>query len=135
MVAKNKLRDAGLTLSCHLGDLLAENSDLSTALLPLRCNTRIRAIELGTGTGMVGISLAQTMKAANVVLTDLPEARDIVERNLRHIETTDGSSLRFQELDWAKDLPPDLSSAHAPFNLVLAADCIYNSDSRWVCAL
>lgn len=80
---------------------------------------------------MVGISLAQLCKGAQVLLTDLSEAQEIVERNIRQAGTIEESSLRFQELNWDAELPDDLQSSSTPINLVIAADCTYNPDSRY----
>jgi len=79
---------------------------------------------------MLGIAIAQIVRGAKVVLTDLPEAQDIVERNISHIQTAEGASLAFQELDWDVDVPPNLQSPSSRLDLVIAADCTYNPDSR-----
>jgi hypothetical protein len=81
---------------------------------------------------MVGIAIAQIIPNSKVLLTDLPEAREIVERNINSVTTAPGASLAFMELDWDADLPHDLQSASDQLDLVLAADCTYNPDSRYV---
>lgn len=55
------------------------------------------------------------------------------------VELGKGSSLRFEELDWDAELPAWLAlpssgggGGGAELHLVLAADCTYNSDSRYV---
>jgi hypothetical protein len=74
---------------------------------------------------------------AEVILTDLPEAEEIVERNVSYARPANGSSVRFQELNWDEDLPQglatqsDTGSVNA-FDLIVAADCTYNPDSRSV---
>ncbi|KAF1845841.1 uncharacterized protein K460DRAFT_338481 [Cucurbitaria berberidis CBS 394.84] len=123
------LWDAGITLSCHLKELLDNKSDSTKTLLPSQRSARLHVLELGAGCGVVGISLAQIFQGAQVLLTDLPEAQEIVERNLGEVKTAEGSSLRFQELDWDADLPDNLKSPPFLLDLVLAADCTYNSDS------
>ncbi|KAH7391861.1 putative methyltransferase-domain-containing protein [Pyrenochaeta sp. MPI-SDFR-AT-0127] len=123
------LWDAGITLSCHLIDMLDDSSALSRAILPSQSRTQLQILELGTGCGMVGITLAQVVGGANVLLTDLAEAQEIVEHNVKQVKTAKASSLRFQELDWDQELPSNLLSSSSPLDLVLAADCTYNSDS------
>jgi methylase of polypeptide subunit release factors len=91
----------------------------------------MQILELGTGCGIVGISIAQILPDTNVLLTDLPEAQEIVERNIKQTSLVNGSTLRFEELDWSVDLPLHLQS-HV--DLVLAADCTYNPDSRYACS-
>lgn len=117
-------------MACHLKDLLDQESDLSRALLPVK-RDKLRVLELGTGCGIVGIALAQVFPEVDVLLTDLPEADEIVDRNLKQVTTAEGSSLRFEAFDWDDELPVDVqaSSGHA-LDLVLAADCTYNPDSR-----
>jgi methylase of polypeptide subunit release factors len=124
-----KPRDAGITLSCHITDLLDESSLLSRTLVKSPRAAHLRILELGTGCGMVGITIATMLKGAEVLLTDLPEAQEIVERNIDRASTARDSSLAFQELDWDVDLLETLTSN---YDLILAADCTYNSDSRYV---
>jgi hypothetical protein len=128
--ALNDLRDAGITLSCHINDLIHDDSLLTKALLPSRRSARLRILELGTGCGMVGITIAQLLTRAEVLLTDLQEAQEIVERNIDLAHPAKGSSLKFQKLDWNAELPPNLQLPSSPLDLVIAADCTYNSDSR-----
>jgi methylase of polypeptide subunit release factors len=87
-------------------------------------------LELGTGCGMVGMTLAHLIPDANVLLTDLSEAQEIVEHNINQTKLARGSTLAFQTLDWDDELPQNLQSPPSPLDLVLAADCTYNSDSR-----
>jgi len=79
---------------------------------------------------MVGITIAQIVRGAKVVLTDLPEAQEIVERNISRVQTAERASLAFQELDWDAELPQNLKSPSSTLDLVIAADCTYNPDSR-----
>jgi hypothetical protein len=127
----NDFRDAGITLSCHLSDLFNSESPLTKALLPSGRPAQCQILELGTGCGMVGITIAQLLPGAEVRLTDLPEAQEIVKRNIHRAQPAEGSSLEFQTLDWDAELPLDLQRPTSPMDLVIAADCTYNSDSRY----
>lgn len=91
-------------------------------------------LELGTGCGIVGMTLASVLTNCDVHLSDLPEAREIVEKNITeyNLELRNGSNLSFLELDWDDELPAWPARPEAKFDLVLAADCTYNSDSRYV---
>ncbi|KAI4691374.1 uncharacterized protein J4E84_003667 [Alternaria hordeiaustralica] len=106
-------------------------SSLAEALLPygIASEPHLNVLELGTGCGMVGIAIAQTVSNSKVLLTDLPEAREIVERNIDSVVKAPGASLSFMELDWDADLPGELQSSSEPLDLILAADCTYNPDS------
>ena len=121
------VRDAGISLSCHMSSLVDKGSLLAKALLPSPLPPNMHIGELGTGCGIVGVAIAQVLPGTNVLLTDLPEAREIVDRNTNQAQLTNGSKLLFKELDWSADLPLQLRS-HV--DLVLAADCTYNPDSR-----
>jgi methylase of polypeptide subunit release factors len=109
---------------------LFEKDFIAKALLPPGRPTQLRILELGTGCGMVGITIAQLIEGARVLLTDLPEAQEIVKRNIDQAPVAKDSTLDFQELNWDVELPQDLQQADAPLDLVIAADCTYNSDSR-----
>jgi hypothetical protein len=100
-------------------------------------STRLNILELGTGCGIVGMTLASVLPNCNVKLSDLPEAREIVEKNITGpvLGPLPGSSLSFLELDWDNELPAPFSHAGAKVDLVLAADCTYNSDSRYAIAV
>lgn len=117
-------RDAGITLAHHLS-----TPQLQTALLPAPRPAALCVLELGTGCGIVGLTLAALLPGASLTLTDLPDAEEIVAHNLSHTHDllAPGSRAAFAELDWAAPLP----AVPAP-HLVLAADCTYNPDSRCV---
>ncbi|KAI4659628.1 uncharacterized protein J4E79_006163 [Alternaria viburni] len=78
---------------------------------------------------MVGIAIAQTVSNSKVLLTDLPEAREIVERNIDSAVKAPGASLAFMKLDWDAELPGEVQTSSEPLDLILAADCTYNPDS------
>lgn len=126
----NHLRDAGITLSCHISGMLERGNPLAEALLPTRQSSQLRVLELGTGCGIVGMTIAHCIPDAIVLLTDLPEAQEIVEHNISQINLAKSSVLSFKTLDWDDELPQNLQSSTSPLDLVLAADCTYNSDSR-----
>jgi hypothetical protein len=79
---------------------------------------------------MVGITIAGLVTKARVVLTDLPEAQEIVERNIAQCASNNHSALDFRELDWDHELPRDLKTSDTRFDIIAAADCTYNPDSR-----
>lgn len=138
------LWDAGITMACHIRQLIKK------AKPDLFDRAGLRVLELGTGCGIVsssqehhetcidflkvGISIAQIHSSAHVYLTDLPEAQEIVERNIANACPLENSDLEFRELNWEDELPEDLfsDSTTRPFDLFVAADCTYNSDSRYV---
>ncbi|PNS20521.1 Protein-lysine N-methyltransferase rrg1 [Sphaceloma murrayae] len=88
---------------------------------------RLNVIELGCGCGINGIALAQSIPDSDVLLTDLPEAEPLVKRNIEAANLAISSKAAFAPLDWSRKLPPKIASRN--FDMIIAAECIYNSDS------
>lgn len=92
--------------------------------LPERSNI----LELGSGTGLVGLAAAAAYRA-HVILTDLPVIVPNLERNARENTASlhdHGAKVTVAILDWTE---PAVFTAEAhSFPLVLAADPIYSSD-------
>ena len=84
-------------------------------------------IELGSGTGITGIAFAQAYPGCDMVLTDMPEAQELIELNRLGMTTDDQSRVRFQPLEWGPGLPPAVEEQS--FDLILLSDCTYNSSS------
>ncbi len=87
----------------------------------------INILELGAGCGIVGIALAHWFPNCAVQLTDLPEAQDLLSRNLNQALPATNSSLRSRVLDW--DVESDESSLERGLALIIVSDCTYNADS------
>ncbi|KAK9136351.1 hypothetical protein Syun_015681 [Stephania yunnanensis] len=92
-----------------------------------RPNRSLRILELGSGTGMVGIAAA-AMLGANVTVTDLPHVlsnlRFNAEQNGKVISLRGGfvsvEALRWGEVEDVEGLMVD-----GPFDLVLGSDVVY----------
>jgi len=121
-------RDAGIAFVAFLAKCAehpsVEPSTFIRTLLLAAQETRI--IELGAGCGIGGISLAQLFPRCDVVLSDLPEAMEILDINIRRATPASNTKLNRLVLDWHLDLPAALETAI--FDLVLVSDCTYNSD-------
>ncbi|KAI9899238.1 hypothetical protein N3K66_005699 [Trichothecium roseum] len=93
-----------------------------------------RVLELGSGTGLLGIAAAALWKVS-VSLTDLPNIvtnlKDNAERNTQMVETK-GGSLTLGPLTWGStdedETDRDLFGEHFQFKIVLAADPLYDDD-------
>lgn len=87
-------------------------------------------LELGSGTGLVGLAAAAILEA-RVLLTDLPEIVPNLERNAASnaeaIATYCGS-IETCILDWSRPEETSVAPAQASFPLILAADPIYSTD-------
>lgn len=88
----------------------------------------LKVIEVGTGCGAVGISLAQMLQKCNVLLTDLPAAGELVSRNLSVSQPAEGSTLGFRVLDWERDDERG-DFYEFEYNMIVVSDCIYNPDN------
>ena len=137
---KNKVEGVDyITITLHEPSMTADNLGLKTwassfllakrlGSLGLDLPSGCRALELGAGTGLVGIAAAAVL-GTNITLTDLPE----IIPNLSHNVTLNSSnpyrppamgSMSVQILDWANPLIPADEGEKYP--LVLAADPLYS---------
>ncbi|QDS67643.1 hypothetical protein FKW77_004615 [Venturia effusa] len=124
------LWDGGLALSAYLDRMVAlqaEGIPLVEQTISAATFKKLHVIELGSGCGIVGITLAQTVPDCDVLLTDLPEAAEIAQRNIDNVFPAMSSSVSFQPLNWEEPLPKMVQSK--TYDLILVADCTYNSDS------
>lgn len=105
-----------------------------------RSGQQLEILELGSGCGIVGVGLARTISNARIILTDLPEAMDILQKNISksiNVGLASGTTIRGQTLDWNTvltntqnmkfDETQDLASLKP--DLVLVSDCTYNPSS------
>ncbi|KAK5000941.1 hypothetical protein LTR66_000287 [Elasticomyces elasticus] len=129
--ANTPLRDGSLALTAHIDHLVAlqgpDSIPLLEHVLASAAYRKLNVLELGCGCGVVGISLAQIIPDCNVVLTDLPEVTEIVQRNIACMKPALSSEVSFMPLDWDAPLPSAVSGRI--FNLIVVAECIYNTDS------
>lgn len=107
--------------------LQAEALPLLEEVLSSATYRRLRVLELGSGCGIVGIALAQIVPDTEVILTDQAEAEEIASLNIGAANPAMGSNISFQILDWEEPLPRVIQGKL--FDLILVADCTYNSDS------
>jgi hypothetical protein len=130
--ARIRLHEPSLT-----SDNLGFKTWTSSVLLSGRLNSlqqylprsHLRVLELGAGTGLVGIAAACSW-ATNVTLTDLPEILPNLQRNLEdnyEVIRACGGEARALALDWsdAKNGPVNDDDR---FSVVLSADPLYSPD-------
>lgn len=90
---------------------------------------KVNVLELGAGCGIIGISLAICFENVEVVITDLPEAKDIatfnLEQNSRH-SFGQRMAVTYENLDWAQAVTERWIPPH--LDLIVAGDVTYNSD-------
>ncbi|KAL2853379.1 VPS28-domain-containing protein [Aspergillus pseudoustus] len=117
-------------LSQRLNSLLDSTPELvpSESTTPVADRT-LRALELGAGTGLVGLSFAAIRgKSAKTHLTDLPEIVPNLAHNVAlnvELLSKTAASVTTGVLDWSA--PPDTPpSSEEQYDLILAADPLYS---------
>ncbi|KAI9478054.1 MAG: putative methyltransferase-domain-containing protein [Benjaminiella poitrasii] len=91
-----------------------------------------RILELGAGTGYVGIALAQQLrKSAQVYITDLEQVVPLINENVqKHYhqqEDENGAEIIVDRLHWGnhEDAHRLLDKAGGRFDLIIVSDCVY----------
>ena len=123
--------DAGIILSaaftCDPISMLPDN--LQHFISPLLSKRAMKVLELGTGVGILGISMSAAFQNMSVVMTDLLDAKPLVEENIR-LNTSYYSHLArnasFRALDWEERPFPEWTMME-PFDLIVMADVTYNT--------
>ena len=134
----HRSRDAGVVLAFHIHAMWSASaigvprcplSYLFTKHRQPKNQRRLSVLELGSGCGIVGICFAKLLYRSDVLLTDLPEAMEILALNIATAEKSLASetTLNRLPLDWECPLP--LAVRDRRYDLVLVSDCTYNSDS------
>jgi hypothetical protein len=134
--------DAGVGLAALFSWLIVSSTkptQLRSLTAVIQSTQKLRALELGTGVGLVGLALAHLRRSTQlgrteVTLTDVESARPIAERNASLLlggspspAAPDNLAITFAPLDWEAPLPADI--AGQVYDLVLVSDCTYNPDS------
>lgn len=86
----------------------------------------LKVLELGSGTGLVGIAAAVTL-GANVTVTDLPHVLPNLQFNVdanANLVALQGGTITVAPLRWGKD--GDVETIERDFELVLASDVVYH---------
>ncbi|CAM9945424.1 unnamed protein product [Ectocarpus sp. 13 AM-2016] len=107
------------------GILLTEHLAKHAALYDLVFKGK-RVLELGSGTGLVGLAAARFGPPLEVVITDLESHVDICKRNVAaqdDMGAQDLCSVRVEAFDWSSEVPEELGEV--PFDVILATDVAY----------
>lgn len=89
----------------------------------------LKVLELGAGTGLVGIAAACSW-GVNVALTDLPEILSNLQNNIddnRELIVTCGGKAHALALDWSDDASRPGQEENC-YSVILAADPLYSPD-------
>lgn len=129
-----------LTIRLHEPSLTGDNLGLKTWASALLLSKQLgylqvhipksqpEVLELGAGTGLVGLSAACTWKTS-VTLTDLDEIVPNLSRNLELNQQTvaaHGGSTKARALDWSNS--SEFPSSPEQYDVIIAADPIYSPE-------
>lgn len=123
-------RDAGLVLAFYLSQVHHINDQVALIcreIFTQKAKTDIHVLELGSGVGLVGITIAQMIPCCKVLLTDLLEAQEVIQTNIAHSRQAPGSNSSFHVLNWGADLKQSIKDIS--YDLIMFSDCTYNPSS------
>jgi hypothetical protein len=112
------------------------NPDISEQLLASvrgqkKCKeTKLRALEVGSGLGTVGLALATALDDNSaVVLTDYPTAIKTLEANIETNKAVIGNTgnIKAQELQWGKQDQDSMGT----FDIICGSDLLYGDESSY----
>ncbi|KAL2006813.1 hypothetical protein VTN00DRAFT_9481 [Thermoascus crustaceus] len=133
----NKTWVSSYLLSRRLHNLLESTPQLVPATSTTqKDSSTLRALELGAGTGLVGLSFAVLRGAlATIHLTDLPAIVPNLEHNVKLntelLEKSD-ATVTTGVLDWSV-APDPLPSQDERYDIILAADPLYSPEHpKWL---
>lgn len=121
------LEETGESIAKHVWDagyFISGYIQRNLEFFGLSTTKHIRVLELGTGCGIVGLTISSLCPNCTVLLTDLEDAQEICTRNIEENRGGIFNSISFQVLDWESDIPKKES-----WDLVIVTDCTYNPDS------
>jgi len=81
-----------------------------------------RFIELGSGVGLLGISVASM--GSHIILTEQKKMIQILQANIRKNIQSEIHKVETKELNWGTDI----SSLKPPFDVIIGSDLCYESD-------
>ncbi|KAI0424334.1 putative methyltransferase-domain-containing protein [Xylaria sp. FL1042] len=140
--------DAGVITSAYLADACSSSESIHD-IFPIKRDS-FNVLELGSGVGILGITIAgilpkaaiaqgQTLENATILLTDLEEAEERARSNIARakdrlaIDVADSANIaiEYENLDWDEGREGRFGSlvAATPWDLVVLSDCTYNVDS------
>jgi predicted nicotinamide N-methyase len=117
-----KIWEDGGAVGCG-GKIWIAGELLSKYLLDKKICQRGKIIEIGSGTGLVGLSLGLSIpdnNDAEIWITDIDELVPLMEKNIELNELK--GTVHAAALSWGEPLP-DYAKNHV--DVILAADCVY----------
>ncbi|WVN89569.1 uncharacterized protein L203_104796 [Cryptococcus depauperatus CBS 7841] len=105
------------------GEVLSRYLAYRHAIDPTRLYGQ-KVIELGSGTGLVGIVAAMLEPTAEIWVTDQAQLLELMTTNAElNLKGKNQRNVHVAELNWGEPLPSNIPTEEA--SLILAADCVY----------
>ena len=125
----SELWPAGLVMANIITNTAISQQLLSSVGGQKSSETKIRALEVGSGLGTVGLALATTLDNAEVVLTDCPSAIKMLEANIECNKDLVGANVnvKAQTLEWGKHEKEPMGS----FDIICGSDLLYGDESSY----
>ncbi|KAI7746576.1 hypothetical protein M8C21_005730 [Ambrosia artemisiifolia] len=99
---------------------------VTNAVTSVNCRQRLRILELGSGTGVVGIA-ASAILGADVTVTDLPHVLPNIEFNAdvnKNVVGTRGGGVHVAALSWGK--VEEMEGVGREYDMVIGSDVVYH---------
>lgn len=114
--------DAGIVLAALVHSQAAEKTSVPDQPRPRR-----RLLDLGSGTGIVGLAAAVSGGFSTVVLSDLPTVVPLLERNAAaNAAAAPGTRIEVLPLAWDDaDALRRAARDHGPYDLIVGGDLLY----------
>ena len=112
--------DAGIVLATHV---FANHHNRS----PRSSGGQLQLLDLGSGTGIVGLAAAASGGFGRIVLTDLPTVVPLLQRNAAQNDVPAGTVVEVLPLLWDDVHMLERACARGPFDLVVGGDLLYRA--------
>ncbi|KAI8890940.1 hypothetical protein K501DRAFT_328108 [Backusella circina FSU 941] len=87
---------------------------------------KLRILELGAGTGYVGIGLASRLRQpCEIYITDLEQVVPLIQENVDKYHNDKGASVVVDRLHWGNQEDARRLRGQEGFDLVVISDCVY----------
>jgi predicted nicotinamide N-methyase len=120
--------DAGIILAAHVvSEATTAAACASEQREPQGGAPHKRCLDLGSGTGIVGLAAASSGAYSHVVLSDLPSVLPLLEENAQaNAKALSGTHVVSLALAWDADAAlRDAARVHGPFDVITGGDLLY----------
>ena len=119
--------DAGIVLAAHVFDAYRASTNNADDRSGNEGTVALRCLDLGSGTGIVGLAAAASGGFSRVVLTDLPSVTPLLERNTASNSARMPTAVQIEAVPMRWDDDDELRRVAelGPFDLIVGGDLLY----------